>query len=208
MSFLFLIISNFITFTLTDIMTDPNIKTIKHLGPYKIDEIDDDILGNVVWKQEIPVIIQQRVAGAVKYAVLAKDKRFKVACAGCFRNDMKITDKTRCKMCSSHGKHFDTKDGIRIATCKDDGDIGRITETKEVIIDTDASKEYTAEDQAKFRQSVLDTCSRNELLIACKKKGLRLVDSPRILVPPRAKRTRKRKAGLTETAVLHYAPTV
>ena len=158
-------------------MADFSVKTIKHLGPYEIGEIDDDILGNVVYKREIPVVIKQRVGGSTHYAVLAKDKNFRIACAGCFTRDMRITDATRCKKCSSFGKHHDTKDGLRISTCKGNLDIlkAMADASKEVVIDTDADDHAKFRD-AKFRESVLDTAERHELIKACKAQGLRIVE--------------------------------
>ena len=105
-------------------MADSSIKTIKHLGPYEVSEVDDDILGDVVYNQEIPVIIRQKVGGRGKYryAVLARDKQVMITCAGCFKRDMLITDSSRCKKCSSFTKHWDMKSGERVAKCKETGD--------------------------------------------------------------------------------------
>ena len=67
-----------------------------------------------------------------------------MACAGCFRRDMLITDTTRCKKCASFVKHFDTKDGVRRLSCKADGDIKAITDhaavAKVVIKDTSSDR--------------------------------------------------------------------
>ncbi len=93
--------------------------TIKHLGPYNISDVDDDILA-MVNNKGIPVVIKQEVGDRTMYAVLAKDKDLRIACAGCFACDMKITDSTRCKKCASFVKHWDVKDGLRRLTCKED----------------------------------------------------------------------------------------
>ena len=38
---------------------------------------------------------------------LAKNKDVRVACAGCFKRDMRITDTTRCKKRARFVKHWD-----------------------------------------------------------------------------------------------------
>ena len=93
--------------------------TINHLGPYDISDVNDDILGDIVYNKNLPVIIKQKVGDGDVFAVLAKDKGLKIACVGCFRRDMRITDVTRCKKCSSFTKHWDTKNGLRVMQCKE-----------------------------------------------------------------------------------------
>ena len=155
-------------------MTD-SVKTIRHLGPYEVDEIDDDILANLVYKREVPVILKQKINGITRYAVLAKDKNLRIACAGCFTQDMRITDGTRCKKVSSFGKHWDTKDGLRICSCKCDEDLldAAAEASKEVVVDTDFFARVKHRD-AGFREYVLETAERDELLKACEAQGLRV----------------------------------
>ena len=91
---------------------------IDNLGPYEVSDINDDILGDVVYNNEVPVIIKQTLNNKTIYAVLAKNKDIRIACVGCFKRDMRITDTTRCKKCASFVKHWDTKDGERRLQCK------------------------------------------------------------------------------------------
>jgi hypothetical protein len=93
--------------------------TINHLGPYDVSDIDDDILGDVVYNKRLPVIVKQMVGNEEVFSVLAKDKGLKIICAGCFNRDMRITNVTRCKKCSSFVKHWDTKDRLRCIQCKE-----------------------------------------------------------------------------------------
>ena len=96
--------------------------TITHLGPYNVSGVTDDILGDVVYNKGIPIIIKQGVNNETVYAVLAKNKDVRIACAGCFKRDMRITDSTRCKKCASHVKHcWDTRAGQRKDEYKDTG---------------------------------------------------------------------------------------
>lgn len=92
--------------------------SITHLGPYDISDVTDDILG-LVYNRGVPVVIKQQINNNTVYAVLAKDKDVRIACVGCFRRDMRITDGTRCKKCASFVKHWDTKDGVRRLVCKE-----------------------------------------------------------------------------------------
>lgn len=95
--------------------------SIEHLGPYEVEDVTDNMI-NMVRINDAPIIIQQRLGdGTRNYAVLAT-KQVKIACIGCFKRDMLITDCTRVKKCSSFVKHWDTKKGLRCQTCKGDGD--------------------------------------------------------------------------------------
>ena len=49
------------------------------------------ILGDVVYNKGVPVIIKQTFNNETVYALLAKNKDVRVACAGCFKRDMRIT---------------------------------------------------------------------------------------------------------------------
>ena len=72
--------------------------TINHLGPYDVCNVTDAILGYVVYNQEVPIVIKQTIDNKTTYAVLAKDRNVRsIACAGCFKADMRITDSTRRK---------------------------------------------------------------------------------------------------------------
>jgi hypothetical protein len=62
--------------------------TINHLGPYKVSDIDDDILGDIVYNKKLPIIVKQMVGGKEVFAILAKDKGLKIICAGCFNHSM------------------------------------------------------------------------------------------------------------------------
>jgi len=99
--------------------------TLKHLGPYKIRDVDDDILGMAQF-DGIPVIMKQLMAnGVAAFAVLARNN-VRIACIGCFKQDMRITDSARCKKCASFVKHWDAKAGVRRLICKPDGDVAKL----------------------------------------------------------------------------------
>jgi len=96
-----------------------------HLGPYKIGDVGDDILG-MVQCDGIPVIVKQVLAnGITAYAILARND-VRIACVGCFKHHMLISDTTRCKKCASFVKHWDTKGGVRHLACKTDGDVAKL----------------------------------------------------------------------------------
>ena len=142
-------------------------KTIYHLGPYDVNEVDDDILGGLVYNQEVPIIIKQKTGdGTTVFAVLAKDKGIKIACAGCFHREMKISDSTRCKKCSSFVKHFDTKDGVRRTECKETGsDIKDIAENCRKV-----KMDFDGEISTKVRNS--KTVTDQDILDEVKKRNL------------------------------------
>ena len=60
---------------------------------------------DVVYNQEVPIIIKQTINNKTTFNVLAKDRNVRIAGAGCFKTDMRITDSTRCKKCASFVKH-------------------------------------------------------------------------------------------------------
>ena len=82
---------------------------------------DAILVGDVVYNQEVPVIIKQTIDNETAFTALAKDRNVQIACAGCFKADMRITDSTRCKKCASFVKHWDVKDGQRHGHCKETG---------------------------------------------------------------------------------------
>ena len=45
--------------------------TINHLGPYDVSDVTDAILGDVVYNQEVPIIIKQTINNETTFAVLA-----------------------------------------------------------------------------------------------------------------------------------------
>lgn len=119
---------------------DLNPVTITHLGPYEPTEITNEILAMVKY-DGVPVVVkQQRCDGVDSYAVLS-GKELKVVCVGCFRRDMRITDRTRCKQCASFVKHWDMKDGGRRLECKTDSDSVGLdsSNTRRVIIQTEGA---------------------------------------------------------------------
>lgn len=95
--------------------------TLTHLGPYEVCDVTDDMVADVVIKQGVPIIIKQEVNGQDMFAVLARDKDLKIACATCFDRGMRINDTTRCRKCCSFVKHHDKKNGERIRECKKGG---------------------------------------------------------------------------------------
>jgi len=102
-----------------------DVVTLEHCGPYDVKDVDHDILRAVRF-EGVPVIVRQMMPnGVTVYAVLAR-KDIKIACAGCFKREMLLTDATRCKKCSSFVKHMDMKQGVRRLKCKDDGEANHV----------------------------------------------------------------------------------
>lgn len=116
--------------------------TIAHLGPYEPNEVSDFMLTMAAERDGPPIILKQEAptyGGGMRtaYAVLAT-KDVRLACADCFRRDMRITDSTRVKTCASFVKHWSTKAGRRVCGCKDDGDVNFIdADITRVVVDTD-----------------------------------------------------------------------
>jgi len=103
-----------------------DVATLEHCGPYDVKDVDHDMLRAVRF-EGVPVVVRQMMPnGVTVYAVLAR-KDIEIACVGCFRHDMLITDATRCKKCSSFVKHMDMKHGVRRLKCKDDGEANHVT---------------------------------------------------------------------------------
>ena len=136
-----------------------DIVTLNHLGPHDVANVDDGILGVVHW-EGIPVVVkQQLVNGATAHAVLAR-KDIEIACIGCFRRDMRVSDPTRCKKCASFVKHWDAKDGVRRLLCEGDADEMEDDHVGHAIV------------EAKAEDSVLEELTDEELLDAVKARGL------------------------------------
>lgn len=116
------------------------IESVKHLGPYSVDDVTDAMLDSLVRTQGIPIVLRQsvQVMGGVKtdYAVLAT-RDLRIVCSGCFRRGMCLTDKKRCKTCASFVKHTNMKGHVRLVPCKDDGLLKNIEEgsTKAEVAD-------------------------------------------------------------------------
>jgi len=107
-----------------DIMTT-NAFALKHLGPHETGDVDDDILGMLQF-DGIPVIVKQVMAdGVAAFAVLARND-VRIACIGCFKRDVLVSDTAPCKKCGSFVKHWDTKAGFRRLVCKPDGDVAKL----------------------------------------------------------------------------------
>ena len=92
------------------------------LGPFDVEAVDDDIMGDVVYNQGVPIIVKQMIDDKTKYAVVAKNRELRIICAGCFKRDMSLADDSRCKKVCSFVKHCNTKDGQRRQKCKNVGD--------------------------------------------------------------------------------------
>jgi len=136
-----------------------DVVTLEHCGPYDVKDVDHDILRAVRF-EGVPVIVRQMMPnGVTVYAVLAR-KDIKIACVGCFRHDMLITDTTRCKKCSSFVKHMDMKQGVRRLKCKDDGEANHVTAPDAVEVNPVT------------KNSILDGLTDNELLDVVKSRQL------------------------------------
>jgi len=102
-----------------------NTFTLGHLGPHEIGDVDDDILGMAQF-DGIPVIVKQAMAnGVTAFAVLARND-VRIACVGCFKQNVLVSGTTRCKKCASFVKHWDTKGGVRCLLCEPDGNVAKL----------------------------------------------------------------------------------
>lgn len=123
---------------------DYPVVTIPHLGPYEPTDVSDFMLTMAAQRDGPPIILKQEAptyGGGMRtaYAVLAT-KDVRLACADCFRRDMRITDSTRVKTCASFVKHWSTKQGARVCGCKEDGDVNFINaDITQVVVDTDGA---------------------------------------------------------------------
>ena len=57
------------------------LRSLRTLGPFNVEDVDDDILGDVVYSQEAPIIVKQTVNDETKFAVIAKDRELRIVCA-------------------------------------------------------------------------------------------------------------------------------
>jgi len=137
-----------------------DVVTLEHFGPYDAKDVNHDML-HAVRFEGTPVIVRQTMPnGVTVYAVLAR-KDIKIACVGCFRHDMLITDATRCKKCSSFVKHMDMKHGVRRLQCKDDGEANHVSAPDAVEVRVPVTKD-----------SILEGLTDTELLDAVKSRQL------------------------------------
>lgn len=124
---------------------NPVVKKIAHLGPYDISDVTDAMLADLVARQNIPIIISQEATtfegeAKINYAVLVT-KDVKLACVGCFNRDMNINDRTQVKKIASFVKHWASKHGTRLLTCKACGlmaTLGDDATKVEVVMETTA----------------------------------------------------------------------
>jgi len=91
--------------------------------------------------------------------VLAR-KDIEIACIGCFRRNMRISDATRCKKCASFVQQWDAKDGVRRLLCKGDADEMEDDHVGHAVVEANAN------------DSVLEELTDEELLDAVKARGL------------------------------------
>jgi len=140
---------------------------LDHLGPYKIKDVNNGVLGMVQF-DGAPVVVKQAMAnGVADCAVLAR-KDVRLACVGCFKRDMRIADGTRCKMCSSFVKHWDTKDNVRRLACKINGDVAALESAhagRAALLEASAAA-------AEMITTGIDAFSDEELLNAIKDRDL------------------------------------
>lgn len=163
-------------------MANP-IVTVKHLGPYTVDAITDEMFSSLVVDQGIPLILHQQVPimGGMKsaYAVLA-NRDVRLVCSGCFRRDTRLNDKKRCKMCGSFVKHFDTKDGVRRLQCKEDGLINHLEAICTEVVVAPETPDRELDNAALIAMvkerglvpDLLSTTEDNELLAMVEERGL------------------------------------
>jgi len=78
----------------------------------------------------ILVVAKQAMAnGVAAFAVLARND-VRIACIGCFKRDMLISDAAGCKKCASFVKHWDAKAGVQRLLCEPDGDAAKLEDAQ------------------------------------------------------------------------------
>lgn len=66
--------------------------SLRTLGPFDVSDVDDDVLGDVVYNQGVPIIVKQEINNETKFDVVAKNRELRVVCVGCFKRDMSLAD--------------------------------------------------------------------------------------------------------------------
>lgn len=90
---------------------------INGLGPFDIKSLTMAVVADVVVNQRAPMVVSEvSPVGHINYAVIANSNT-KLVCSGCFKEGMTLMDTSRCRMCSSFVKHWNTKDGVRRSKC-------------------------------------------------------------------------------------------
>lgn len=74
------------------------------VGPFQPSEITDYVRCDLVMKQKVPIVLEQRG----RYAVLAPPgKDLRIVCLGCFEPNMSLTNDRKCKKVSSYCQHWE-----------------------------------------------------------------------------------------------------
>jgi len=134
--------------------------TLEHFGPHDVKDVDHDMLRAVRF-EGMPVIVRQTMPNGVTVCAVLARKDIKIACVGCFRHDMLITDTARCKKCSGFVKHMDMKHGVQRLKCKDDGEANHVMAPDAVEVRVPVTKD-----------SILEELTDTELLDAVKSRQL------------------------------------
>lgn len=147
-------------------MSMADTKIIHSLGPFDVDDVDDDILGDVVYNQGLPIIVKQNVNNNTKFAVVAKDRELRIVCGGCFTRNMSLADDSRCKKVCSFVKHWDNKKGERCQTCKNSGDESIETKAefaKTVVLDSTGASTGTSDGLRASDEEIFAEVERRKL---------------------------------------------
>jgi hypothetical protein len=74
------------------------------VGPFRVSDITDYVRGDLVAKQKVPIMLEQKG----RYAILAPPgKELRIVCVGCFEPGMSLNDDRKCKKISSYCQHWE-----------------------------------------------------------------------------------------------------
>jgi len=145
-----------------------NSKALRTLGPFEVSDVNDDILGEVVYNQGVPIVVKQKINNETRFAVVAKDRDLRIVCAGCFRSDMSLADDSRCKKVCSFVKHWDNKDGGRRQSCKNIGNqsIRTVAEKADGVV-----LDFTDTSNNNNNNNTIETVETTDLIAELKRRG-------------------------------------
>ena len=179
--------------------------SIKHLGPYDIKDLSLEMVTDVCVNKGMPMVVRETVGDdEIKYAVVAKDKSLSVVCAGCFKEGMTLQDNSRCRVTSSHVKHWDKfQGGERKRKCNGVQDIQEVAEScpPDMFV-TNFDGEVRCDDVGEFK-----ACTDEEVCNEVEQRGLgkdvvRMIDDDTLMMEMTARGIRP-LYGSRQTHLIH-----
>jgi hypothetical protein len=75
------------------------------VGPFKVSDVTNYVRGDLVAKQKVPIMLEQKG----RYAILAPPgkKELWIICVGCFEPGMSLNDDRKCKKISLYCQHWE-----------------------------------------------------------------------------------------------------